>query len=216
MTKQPGVWGCASACLRVCVCLPVFDTNANKNCWLFHSWCFPRSPLVADKCFPTVFTCRRLQTPHTHMHTQLDPEAYMAMPDIIGCFYKKTEPLLFFPVSTEAAVQLNSSILSSSISRGCEIGVMETAFAVQKKEREKKSSKRLHEASNDAPTAALGALANGLHLPHACHIWVWPCATCSVGYHERVDVGAGRRRAEESVLRRRQLLALWNHFTQSK
>lgn len=63
----------------------------------------------------------------------------MATPDIIGCFYKKKEPLLF-SVSTVAVVQLNSSILSFSISHGYEIREMKNAFAAQSKKIFKVSS----------------------------------------------------------------------------
>lgn len=63
--------------------------------------------------------------------------------------------------------------------------------------RARKSSKCLHVASNDVPITALGDIANGLHLLRACHIWVRPCVTRSVGYHERVELGADS--AERSV-----------------
>ena len=94
MTKQPGVWVCAYACVRVCVWALV---TANTSCRLFHSWCFNLSRLESDKRFPTAPTCRRLKAAHIQPRTHsLTLRHYMAMPDIIGRFYKKKEPLLFF------------------------------------------------------------------------------------------------------------------------
>lgn len=73
-----------------------------------------------------------------------------------------------FLMSTVAAFQLNSSILSPSMSHGYVIRKTETsALAAQ-------SKKIFKEASNDVPVVALGDRTNGLHLLHTRHIWLCP------------------------------------------
>lgn len=130
MTKEPGVWECA------CVC--VFETTAIMNSRLFYSWCFHFPPLVTDKCFPTVPTCRRLQASDTQTHTHSLTLRQTWQRQILLDASIKRKSLCF--VSTVAVVQPNSSILSSSISHGCEIREMETAFAAQSKKIFKVSS----------------------------------------------------------------------------
>ncbi len=126
MTKESGV------------CEFVFEATAVMNCRLFHSWCFHFTPLVTDKCFPTVPTYRQLQASRTQTHTRSLTLRHTWQRQILLDASIKRKSLCF--VSTVAVVQPNSRILSSSISHGCEIREMETAFAAQSKKIFKVSS----------------------------------------------------------------------------
>lgn len=103
-----------------------------------HTYEHAHTPLVTDKCFPTVPTCRRLQASDTQTHTHSLTLRQTWQRQILLDASIKRKSLCF--VSTVAVVQPNSSILSSSISHGCEIREMETAFAAQSKKIFKVSS----------------------------------------------------------------------------
>ena len=89
MTTGPGVW------LRLCLW-----GHDHHGLQVGSQLMFPFPPSCNRQTLshsPCIQTAASLSLSHTHTHTHthtFDPEAYMALPDIIGCFYKKTGLLL--------------------------------------------------------------------------------------------------------------------------
>lgn len=162
-------WPKNSVCFSVCA-----SDDYNHKLQFVSQLMFPFSSLVTDKCFPRVSAHTWLQV--THAHTRFDPEAYMATPDIIGCFYKKKEPFFLCPQWLWFSWTVAYCALPSAMAARSE------RLKLHSLHRARKSSKCLHEASNDVPITALGVGANGLHLLHSCHVWVRPYATCRGEY----------------------------------
>lgn len=162
-----------AGCVTVSVCVCVFETTSIMNCWSFHSWCFHLSPLVTDKCFPTVPTYRRLQASHIQTLTRsLTLRHTWQCQILLDASIKRTSHCFLFLLCPQWPC------FSWTVAYCPPQSAMAVRSQWQKLHllyRARKSSKCLHKASNDVPITALGDRANGLHLLHACHVWVQLC-----------------------------------------
>ena len=144
--KWPSSLVCVCVCVSECVC--IWD-DCNHELQVVSQLMFPFSPSCSSKMLSH---SSHMQTApsltHTHTHTLTHRRIHMHSNSLTLRHTWQHQILLdasikrksFCFVSTVAVVQPNSSILSSSISHGCEIREMETAFAAQSKKIFKVSS----------------------------------------------------------------------------